>query len=190
MKQRVVIFEAEGGADKWFDGHRKDTIPIMNAVKEKGWDCEVIFFRDEWAESIFNYSKNRFDGYISRINPGNLPNGEDTYFNILRRLSDAGLVGMPHPDVMINFGSKDALFKLAGTDLVPSDTYAYYDIPTFREKFPVTLSLGERVLKQNRGSTGNGIWRVKLASDEPIKKGEALPLDTKIKCTEAVDNHV
>jgi len=35
---------------------------------------------------------------------------------------------MSHPDVMVNFGSKDALVKLAGTSLVPEDTYSYYEI--------------------------------------------------------------
>jgi hypothetical protein len=61
---------------------------------------------------------------------------------------------------MINFGAKSALVELAKTKLVPSDTYAYYDIPTFKKNFPETLSHGERVLKQNRGSTGEGIWRI------------------------------
>ena len=48
------------------------------------------------------------------------------------------------------------------------------------------------MLKQNRGSTGSGIWRVRLADEklaESVEPGTALPLDTKIKCTEAVDNH-
>ncbi|EHF7953992.1 Cj0069 family protein, partial [Campylobacter coli] len=44
-----------------------------------------------------------------------------------------------------------------------------------------------RVLKQNRGSTGEGIWRVSVEGEV---KGDILPLDTKIKCTEAKDNHV
>lgn len=48
----------------------------------------------------------------------------------------------------------------------------------------------ERVLKQNRGSTGEGIWRVAVADDREYETGQPLPLDTKIKCTEAVDNHV
>lgn len=60
----------------------------------------------------------------------------------MRKLSDEGLKGMSHPDVMINFGSKDALVKLAGTSLVPEDTYSYYDIASFRESFPITLSYG------------------------------------------------
>jgi glutathione synthase/RimK-type ligase-like ATP-grasp enzyme len=190
MKKNIVIFEAEGGSDKWIDGHRKDTMPILNAVKAKGWDCEVVYFRDQWNEAIFDYAKDKFDAYISRINPGSLPNGEKIYFETLRQLSDAGLMGMSHPDAMLNFGAKDALTKLASTDLVPDDTYSYYDIASFKDKFPVSLSYGERVLKQNRGSTGEGIWRVKIDEDHGYKAGDRIPLDTKLKCTEAVDNHV
>lgn len=97
---------------------------------------------------------------------------------------------MSHPDSMISFGAKSALVKLNKTGLVPEDTYVYYDIPDFKKSFPKTLSYGERVLKQNRGSTGEGIWRVQVEDERPYKPGDVLPLDTKIKCTEAVDNHV
>lgn len=190
MNKRIVIFEAEGGSDKWIDGHRKDTLPILNALKTKGMDCEIIYFRDEWAEEIIDYVKDRFDAYISRINPGNLPNGEKKYFETLRKLSEFGLIGMSHPDAMLTFGAKDALVKLASTDLVPDDTYSYYDINTFKKTFPKSISFGERVLKQNRGSTGEGIWRVQVIDERPYKAGDTLPLDTKLKCTEAVDNHV
>lgn len=190
MKKRIVIFEAEGGSDKWIDGHRKDTMPILNALLDKGATCEVVYFRDEWADTIIEYAKDKFDGYISRINPGNLIDGESKYFETLRKLSDLGLVGMSHPDAMLTFGAKDALVKLATTNLVPDDTYSYYTINSFKETFPKSISFGERVLKQNRGSTGEGIWRVQVVDDRPYSAGETLPLDTKLKCTEAVDNHV
>lgn len=190
MYRRIVIFEAEGGSDKCMNGHRRDTRPILNAIKEKEWDAEVVYFRDEWTNMIFDYVSEKFDGYISRINPGNLPNGEKVYFDTLRRLSDHGLVGMSHPDVMVQFGAKDALVKLSSTDLVPEDTYAYYDVETFRKTFPISVSHGIRVLKQNRGSTGSGIWRVEVIDDITYKAGDSLPLETKLKCTEALDNHV
>jgi len=94
-------------------------MPIINAVKAKDWNAEVIFFNDE-----------------------------------------KGVIGMPHPDAMANFGAKDALSKLKTTDLVPDDTYSYYTVEEFKDTFPKSLSYGIRVLKQNRGSTGAGIWRV------------------------------
>lgn len=190
MKKSIVIFEAEGGSDKTLNGHRKDTMPIVEAIKAKGWHCEVVYFRNEWQDQIVEYCRDKFDAYISRINPGNLPKGEAKYFETLRVLHYLGLVGMPHPDAMTNFGAKDALVKLATTNLVPDDTYAYYDISTFKSTFPESLSYGERVLKQNRGSTGQGIWRVSIADKIDYKPGDKIPLDTKLKCTEAFDNHV
>lgn len=192
MHKAIVVFEVEGGSDKYIDGHRKDTMPIVNSIKEKGWNAEVVFFRPEWTEGLFTYVSENFDAYISRVNPGNIPGGEKGYFELLSRLSDAGLVGMSTPEEMISYGAKDALVKLNDTDLVPSDTAAYYNVEDFHKTFPVSLSYGERVLKQNRGSTGSGIWRVRLADKDlaaSIEPGTALPLDTKLKCTEAVDNH-
>ena len=191
MQRRVVFFEAEGGTDKWLDGHRRDTQPIIFALKARGWDSEIIFYRDEWKATILDYCADRFDGYVSRVNPGSLAHGESGYFDMLRQLSDdRGMVGMAHPDAMASFGAKDALVKLRDTSLVPTDTYAYYTQEEFVSQFPTTLSLCERVLKQNRGSTGSGIWRVSVEDERPYEQGQPLPLDTKIKCTEAVDNHV
>ncbi len=190
MQHRVVIFEVEGGSDKWFDGHRKDSVPIVESLHRQGWDAEVLYYRPEWAQQLIEYVGRRADGYVSRVNPGNVPGGEGPYFAMLRGLSELGLVGMSHPDEMVTLGAKDVLVKLAGTDLVPADTYAYYDVDTFRNTFPTSLSYGQRVLKQNRGSTGEGIWRVRLADpDRRPEPGAPLPLDTALRCTEAVDNH-
>ncbi|QQB46159.1 Cj0069 family protein [Corynebacterium glucuronolyticum] len=192
MHKAIVVFEVEGGSDKGDDGHRKDTMPIVNSIKDKGWDAEVIYFHPDKADEIFDRVSSEFDAYISRVNPGNIPGGEKGYFDLLSKLSEAGLVGMSTPAEMMAYGAKDALVKLNDTDLVPSDTAAYYEVEDFHKTFPTTLSYGERVLKQNRGSTGSGIWRVQLADKnlaETVEPGTALPLDTKIKCTEAVDNH-
>ncbi|MGL4307227.1 MAG: Cj0069 family protein [Mycobacteriaceae bacterium] len=190
MFKSIVIFETEGGTDKWFDGHRRDTSPIVDALRVRGWDCEVLYYRDEWAEDLFNYCADRYDGYISRVNPGGIVGGEKKYLDFLRRLSSRGLLGMSHPDEMLRFGAKDALVKLVDTDVVPDDTAAYYSVEAFHEKFPVSLSYGERVLKQNRGSTGVGIWRVRPETENLVlTPGVPLTPDTLLHCTEAVDNH-
>ena len=188
MDKKVIFFEVRGGTDKGPDGYRQDTMPMVNALKQRGQDAEVIFFDVTKKEEIFNYVKEQGIAYVSRINPGNLQH-EQEYFDMLRELCHAGVIGMPHPDAMIGYGSKDALTKLSSTNLVPDDTFAYYTIEAFKAQFPTSLAITERVLKQNRGSTGEGIWRVKLV--EPLAEGvTAVPLDAEIKCTEAKDNHV
>lgn len=193
MNKNIVVFEVQGGNDKGEDGHRKDTMPIINAIKAKGWNAEVVYFDPENVNEIYNKVSVEFDGYISRVNPGHIPGGEKGYFTMLTKLTEeAGLVGMSTPEEMMAYGAKDALVKLNQTELVPSDTAAYYEVEQLHEHFPIALSYGERVLKQNRGSTGSGIWRVQLQDKElaaTVQPGTALPLDTKLKCTEAVDNH-
>ena len=32
MHKSIVVFEVEGGSDKQFNGHRKDTMPIVDAI--------------------------------------------------------------------------------------------------------------------------------------------------------------
>lgn len=188
IMKKVIFFEVQGGSDKGPDGYRRDTMPMVDALAERGQDAEVIFFDIEKRDDIFDYVKENAVAYVSRINPGNLAH-EAEYFEMLRELCAEGVIGMPHPDAMIGYGAKDALVKLRNTTLVPKDTFAYYTIEEFKSTFPKSLTGGERVLKQNRGSTGEGIWRVSLVDALP-EGAEAAALDAQIKCTEAKDNHV
>ncbi|MBF0590291.1 MAG: Cj0069 family protein, partial [Magnetococcales bacterium] len=186
MKKHVVFFEVEGGSDKGPDGYRADTLPMVNSLKKRGWNAEVIFYSHDRKDEIYNQVLKTADAYVPRINPGNLAD-EAQFFEMLNKLSENGVRGLPRPGVMQAYGAKDALVKLRGSDLVPEDVFAFYDVESFKETFPKQLINGERVLKQNRGSTGAGIWRVQL-----LDANTQGPLDdnTAIRCTEAVDNHV
>jgi len=190
MKNSVVFFEVEGGNDKGPDGHRKDTMPMIEAVRARGWKADTVFYRESEYETLLNQLPENYDTYVSRINPGHIPGGEGKYLKLLKALSERGMVGMPTPDAMIAFGAKDALVKLSALNLVPDDTYAYYTPEELRKSFPTALSTGVRVLKQNRGSTGSGIWRVELIDASVVEPGNPVPDDAQIRCTEALDNHV
>lgn len=188
-RNHVIIFEAQGGSDKGPYGYRPDSMPIVKSLRERNWTAEIIFYKDENRGEIYRYACEFASAYISRINPGNL--GDETgYFQMLRELVAGGVQGLPHPDAMTAYGAKNALTKLTDTDLVPKDTFAYYDFQTFKDTFRKTLLSGCRVLKQNRGSTGEGIWRVELDKGVKPDADGLVPLDAKVRCTEARDNHV
>lgn len=188
MKQHVIIFEARGGSDKGVYGYRPDSKPIIDALANRGWSSEIIFYRDEDRGEIYCHACEKAGAYISRVNPGNLRD-ETGYFQMLRELVKRRVVGLPHPDAMINYGAKNAVEKLKGTDIVPQDVNCYYDFETFKSSFPESLMHGVRVAKQNRGSTGEGVWRVE-ALDGPTNGDGSYGLETQVKCTEAKDNHV
>jgi hypothetical protein len=186
MKKHVIIFEARGGSDKGQYGFRRDSKPIIDSLKKRGWTAEIIFYRDEDRGEIYRYTHEKADAYISRVNPGNLVD-ETGYFQMLRELVNNGIEGLPHPDAMIAYGAKNSVEKLKGTPLVPEDVYTFYDFDALKDNFPKSLLNGVRVLKQNRGSTGEGIWRVEVIERDKYKN--KIPLDAKLKLTEAKDNH-
>ncbi|NOQ73968.1 MAG: Cj0069 family protein [Crocinitomix sp.] len=188
MKKHVVIFEARGGSDKGEYGFRRDSKPIIDSFKTRGWTAEIIFYSDENRGEIYRHTIEKADAYISRVNPGNLAD-ESGYFQMLRELVSNGVEGLPHPDAMIAYGAKNSVEKLKGTPIVPEDVYTYYDFDTLKEKFPASLTNGVRVIKQNRGSTGEGIWRVEVIDADKYKSKESIPLDAILKLTEARDNH-
>jgi hypothetical protein len=190
MKGRVVFFEVAGGNDKGPDGHRRDTMPMVEEVRKKGIEPVVVYYDHDRRHELFKAIIDSADAYVSRVNPGNIPGGEGHYLEMLRYLGDTGVVGMADADTMVEMGAKDALVKLVGTGLALPDTYAYYTVEELRSRFPVSLSRAERVLKQNRGSTGSGIWHVVVEDERAFPAGEPLPMDTRVKCVEASDNHV
>lgn len=189
MQNHVIIFEARGGNDKGSYGYRKDSMPIVQALQKRDWTSEVVFYCDEHRGEIYRYTLNKASAYISRINPGNLED-ETGYFQMLRELVNHGVEGLPHPDAMIAYGAKSALVRLTDTPLVPDDTFAYYDFEMFKSSFRKNVKKGVRVLKQNRGSTGEGIWRVELLEEKVKKESNMAALSAMVRCTEAKDNHV
>ena len=184
---KIIMLECRGGSDKKADGHRGDTIPICNALIEKGWSCIPMFYSDAEYDTVYAAIADS-QGYIARVNPGAYEGvTQKKLDDMLRELSSKGVKAMAHPDCMIKMGAKDALVKIANLSCGLPDTYAYYDIPSFKEQFPKSLGTGTiRVLKQNRGSQGEGIWVCKLKEGE---SADSVTGSTMLDLQEAFDNH-
>merc|ERR1719221_2374023 len=88
-------------------------------------------------------------------------------------------------------GAKDALCKVANLNIGLEDTLAYYDEATFSVGFKKTMAFQPRVLKQNRGSSGEGNWIIKLkAGNYCSTYGERSCSDDEVlDMMEANDNH-
>ncbi|MDP1534462.1 MAG: Cj0069 family protein, partial [Rubrivivax sp.] len=80
---------------------------------------------------------------------------------MLRRLADAGVVVSSHPDAILALGTKDVLVQ---TRALPfgSDVQRVDSLDQVRAEVLARLRQGPRVLKQQRGHSGIGIWRVEL----------------------------
>jgi len=182
---KLYLVQCRGGSDKKADGNRGDTIPICNALIKQNWFCEPVFYSDAEYDKVRELLLSA-DGFIARINPGTYDGVTQSKVDgLFREIASKGKAAMAHPDVMLKMGAKDALVKIRELSCGMHDTYAYYDIPTFKETFAKSIATGVRVLKQNRGSQGEGIWVCQ------VKEGQSGPVTGKtiLDLQEAVDNH-
>merc|ERR1719353_2736362 len=182
-----------GGADKSSNGHRYDTVPFVNGMIGAGMSCQPIHYKHEEHDKFFEVCA-KFDALIIRCNPGQIKDdgGDQKKFDdAVRELQKKGVQAWPSPDVMEFMGAKDALTKIKDLNIGLEDTLTYYEEAAFIEGFKKTMAFQPRVIKQNRGSAGEGIWIIKLKEgnycstfgERSCEDGELLSL------MEANDNH-
>jgi len=87
---------------------------------------------------------------------------------LLRRVADAGVIVSAHPDAILALGTKDVLFETRDLPF-GSDVRRIESVEQLVAELPQRLSAGARVLKQYRGHSGIGIWRVELADPRESK---------------------
>ena len=183
---RVVVLQCRGGSDKGIDGHRGDTIPICNSLIEKGWAAEPLFYSDAEHDGV-KAKLQGVSGVIVRIISGTYEGVTQSKLDdMLRGVASSGVPCMSHPDVLLKMGAKDAVVKIKDLSCGMSDTFAYYDVASFKESFPKTVATGARVLRPNSGSQGKGIWVVKLKDEA---EASSVTGATMLDLQEAFDNH-
>jgi len=79
---------------------------------------------------------------------------------MLRDVAAKGVWVSAHPDVILKMGAKEVLYRTRHLGW-GTDTHLYRTIAALREEAPRQLQPGTpRVLKQNRGNDGQGVWKV------------------------------
>ena len=159
-----------GGSDKGPDGNRIDSIPIANGVIAAGGACDLILY-DAEKHDDFVAETAKYDALIVRINPGQLsqgtPDGTQARFDELMNSYIAqGKLVWSSPKIQTQMGAKDALVKIGRLGCGLPDTLAYYDGDALEKGFKGCCAYQPRVIKQNRGSAGEGIWLCWLAKKE------------------------
>ena len=172
----VVPGAANGGSDKGPNGHRIDSIPIANGVIKAGGACDLVTYSHD-AHQAFASRTADYDALIVRINPGQLSQGtpagtQERFDGLMNEYIAQGKLIWSSPKVQTQMGAKDALVKINQLKCGLPDTLAYYSADELAAGFRKTCAYQPRVLKQNRGSAGEGIWLCWLwdkAKDEKIE---------------------
>ena len=151
-----------GGSDKGPNGHRIDSIPIANGVIKAGGACDLIKYSFDQHEA-FAAATAQYDALIVRINPGQLSQGtspgtQARFDALMNSYISQGKLVWSSPKIQTQMGAKDALVNIANLNCGLPDTFAYYSPEELEIGFKQTCAFQPRVVKQNRGSAGEGIW--------------------------------
>jgi len=183
--------------DKDKTGVRYDSTPIANGVIKAGASCDLVDYTPD-NHDFFARQLAKYDGLIVRINPGQLSapgvvkGAQEKFDKLMMTMVKKGCPVWSSPAVQTQLGAKDALVQIKDMSCGLPDTLAYYDEKALKQGFKKTCAFQPRVIKQNRGSAGEGIWLCWLVDKEYCKNyGDAILNDgDKLKLMEMNDNHV
>ena len=124
------------------------------------------------------------DGVLVWINP--IQGGRDrSVLNVmLADVASTGVFVSAHPEVIDKMGTKEVLYRTREMSW-GCDTRLYATLEAMRAKLPASLASGApRVLKQIRGQSGEGVWKVELA-DPPGPAPSMISLETALRIRHA-----
>src|SRR5579883_2340924 len=148
---------------------------LFSALDAAGIAAEPALYAEEAQDAVRDRLL-RYDAVLVWVDP--LSNGRDRsrLDPLLRDLAAHGVWVSAHPDVILKMGVKEVLFRTRDLGW-GADTDLYASIVDFRARFPARLATGgARVLKQNRGNGGQGVWKVELSGNTRGSSGEGTPV--------------
>jgi hypothetical protein len=136
---------------------------IFEELAALGIHAEPAVYDEAFAEEVREQLL-AVDGVLVWVDPLSSGKTRTRLDAMLRDLAAHGPWVSAHPDVTLKMGVKEVLYRTKHLGW-GADTQLYRTPAEFAGAFPSGLqSAGPRVLKQNRGSGGQGIWKVELVS--------------------------
>ena len=154
-------------------------LPIVEALDGLRVVAELLVYSDAVADQVREQLL-ALDGVLVWVDP--IGGGEDrtALDALLQEVSSAGVWVSAHPETIQKMGTKEVLYRTRGLGW-GTDTHLYATFAEFTAQFPARLSEGPpRVLKQNRGNGGIGVWKVELVTEAPVatvRVQHAMPRD-------------
>jgi hypothetical protein len=134
---------------------------IFEALAAVGIQAEPAVYADEMADEVRNQLLS-LDGVLVWVDPIVNERNRSVLDALLRDVTAHGVWVSTHPDVILKMGVKEVLHRTKHLGW-GTDTHLYRDRGSLYGEFPARLqTAGPRVLKQNRGNGGQGVWKIEL----------------------------
>jgi hypothetical protein len=144
---------------------------IFEELAATGVDGEPVVYDEAFTDQV-RAQILAVDGVLVWVDPIHQGKTRDALDPLLREVAAAGRWVSAHPDVILKMGVKEVLYRTKHLGW-GADTHLYRTMEEFASAFPSRLRLsGARVIKQNRGNGGQGVWKVEIQpgrTDETVR---------------------
>lgn len=135
---------------------------IFEELAALGIDAEPAVYDEDFAEAVREQLL-AADGVLVWVDPLHQGKTRTRLDALLRDVAARGPWVSAHPDVTLKMGVKEVLYRTKHLGW-GTDTHLYRTAAEFLAAFPPRLESGcPRVIKQNRGNGGQGVWKVEIA---------------------------
>jgi hypothetical protein len=142
-----------------------------------GLVVEPVLYSDAIADDLAARLAS-FGGVLVWVDPISGNDDRTILDELLREVAARGAWVSAHPETIQKMGTKEVLYTTRELGW-GADTRLYGTVEDLRSRLPTSLALGARVLKQNRGNGGIGVWKVDLVRGENrvVRVQQAAPRD-------------
>lgn len=136
-------------------------VRVFEALAAVGIEARPVIYDESFADAVRDQLL-AVDGVLVWVDPIHQGKTRAELDPLLRDVASRGPWVSAHPDVILKMGVKDVLYRTRHLGW-GADTHRYDTAAAFRAEFPWRLrTKGPRVLKQNRGNGGQGVWKVEV----------------------------
>jgi Domain of unknown function (DUF6815) len=159
----AILWRGDREARQAATAHNNRFHRIFEELAALGIAAEPAVYDEEFADEV-RAQLLAADGVLVWVDPLSRGKTRALLDPMLRDVAARGPWVSTHPDTILKMGTKEILYRTKHLGW-GADTQLYRHMAEFRAGFPSVLqSAGPRVLKQNRGNGGQGVWKVELLS--------------------------
>lgn len=136
---------------------------LFEALAAAGVDAQPAVWHDDFANEVRDQLRT-VQLVLAWCNPIEEGRRRDRLDALLREVAHEGVIVSAHPDAIQRLGTKDVLFETRDLPF-GSDVHRIDSLAQLVSELPQRLRLGVRVLKQHRGHSGIGVWRVEQSGE-------------------------
>jgi hypothetical protein len=162
----ALLYPGDRAARDRADPEASRFAALFDALAAAGVSAEPAVWHDDFADEV----RQQLLGVqlvLAWCNPIEDGRRRDRLDAVLRDVADVGVIVSAHPDAIQRLGTKDVLFEARDLPF-GSDVHRIDSLEQLATELPQRLKRGVRVLKQHRGHSGIGVWRVEWSGDDGL----------------------